>query len=97
MIVATEQAEATLPRRTRQALAAKRLTLRQLLLGAPPLADTYGWDTVFAIHLADVNRAIEKGGKTPSGFHQVSSGAGLTVTVDGTFEAGHYHQQGRFA
>jgi hypothetical protein len=38
---------------------------------APPVGDeasTYGWDTAFAIRVADVNAAIEKAGTSPTSF-----------------------------
>lgn len=78
--------EAALPRRTQQALRARRQWLSGTLREGPAIADTFGWDTVFAIGLQAVNSSIKKGGSTPKGFTKTMSGAGLAVTVNGTFD-----------
>ena len=78
--------DATLPRRTRGALRARHHWIASALGDGPAIADTFGWDTVFAIGLPDVNRAVEKGGGTPRGFTRTASGGGMNVTVTGTFD-----------
>ncbi len=53
--------------------------------GAPRAAqaiDTFGWDTVSAIRLPDVNKAIEKAGSSPSGFDSTGDSGARGV---GTF------------
>jgi hypothetical protein len=46
-------------------------------------ASTYGWDTVFGIHIADANAAIIKAGKSPKTFQTVDTPDGMSVA--GTF------------
>jgi hypothetical protein len=46
-------------------------------------ANTYGWDTVFAVHIADVNRAIEKAGRSPKTFN--ASDNEDAASASGTF------------
>lgn len=46
-------------------------------------ADTYDWDTVFAIKFIDANRALRKPGATPTAFSVTDEGA----TAAGTFSA----------
>lgn len=75
-----------LPRRTRRYLEARRQALAAPLPGAEEgIADTYGWDTVFAIRLDDVNRAIVNEGTTPESFQVTRSDAGREVGLDGRF------------
>ena len=46
-------------------------------------ADTFGWDTVFALRVDDVNKAIISGKSTPTTFSQsVNNGE---VVASGTF------------
>lgn len=48
-------------------------------------AQTYGWDSVFAMHICDVNDAIKKAGSSPTTFSAVDDQDGFFV--DGTFGA----------
>jgi hypothetical protein len=48
-------------------------------------AEAYGWDTVFALHIADANAAIAHAGSSPTGFHATDSADGYAA--DGTFGA----------
>lgn len=43
------------------------------------VADTYGWDTVFAIHIADANAAIAAQKTSPCSFRQVDEAEGYTI------------------
>ncbi|HEU4430019.1 MAG TPA: TULIP family P47-like protein [Myxococcota bacterium] len=74
-----------LPRRSQLAMAVRSQWLNGPLLDSAQLADTYGWDTVFAIGLADVNRAIVKSGATPSGFEIERASGAMRVRISGTF------------
>jgi Clostridium P-47 protein len=47
-----------------------------------PIADTLGWDTVFAINLPHVNEALKQPGSAPGGFSQFFSS---TYAIAGTF------------
>ncbi|MEM5428787.1 TULIP family P47-like protein [Cupriavidus oxalaticus] len=49
---------------------------------APPTdtAETYGWDTVFATHIADANAAIVKAGSSPSSFAASDVADGYSVS-----------------
>lgn len=47
-----------------------------------PIADTLGWDTVFAINLPHVNEALKQPGSAPGEFHQSFS---PTYAIAGTF------------
>ena len=50
-------------------------------------ASTYGWDTVFAMHIADVNRAIMKAGTTPPGFEVIDAQDNIAATGEfGTWQ-----------
>jgi len=51
------------------------------------LADTYGWDTAFAIRIDDVNAAIVRKGTSPKTFTASATDtmSHVTVTVSGTF------------
>jgi len=51
---------------------------------APPVdtAQTYGWDTVFAIHIADANAAIATAKTSPPNWRQVDAADGYTVSGD---------------
>jgi hypothetical protein len=42
-------------------------------------AQTYGWDTVFAIHIADANAAIAKAGSSPPSFNAEDAADGYSV------------------
>ncbi|MDH5773383.1 MAG: TULIP family P47-like protein [Nitrospirota bacterium] len=46
-------------------------------------ADTYGWDTVFGIHIGDVNAAIIKAGSSPKSFDVADPDDAVSAT--GTF------------
>lgn len=49
-------------------------------------ADTYDWDTVFAIRFADANKALAKPGATPTTFSVTDSSSTTgTTTANGTF------------
>jgi hypothetical protein len=50
-------------------------------------ADTYGWDTAFAIRVDDVNAAIIRKGSSPKSFSAASKDphTGIAVVVTGTF------------
>lgn len=48
-------------------------------------ADTYGWDTVFAIRYSDVNSAIARAGSSPDRIDQTESSGSQTVTIGGPF------------
>ncbi|MCC6461682.1 MAG: TULIP family P47-like protein [Saprospiraceae bacterium] len=62
----------------------------RLLAAAPaaaspiPKADTFGWDTVFAIRLPDVNNALKKPGANPGSFSQ---DLGDGYTIQGEFDS----------
>ncbi|MBK8035805.1 MAG: TULIP family P47-like protein [Verrucomicrobiaceae bacterium] len=43
-------------------------------------ASTNGWDTVFAMHIAEVNRAIAKAGTSPAAFEVTDAEDGITAT-----------------
>lgn len=42
-------------------------------------AETYGWDTVFAIHIADANAAIAKAGTSPKTFEATDEADGVSA------------------
>ncbi|HOA93467.1 MAG TPA: TULIP family P47-like protein [Quisquiliibacterium sp.] len=50
-------------------------------------ADTYGWDTVFAVRVDDVNAAIARRGSSPTSFAGSSKDphTGVAVNVSGSF------------
>jgi hypothetical protein len=50
-------------------------------VAVPEPASTFGWDTVFAISIADVNRELAKPGVCPPGFASQQGG----IDVHGTF------------
>lgn len=52
----------------------------------PPKADTLGWDTVFAIRMIDVNKAIVKQKTTPPTF-SASNPLGEGSSLSGSFAA----------
>jgi hypothetical protein len=45
------------------------------------LADTYGWDTAYAITLPDLNAAIKKSNASPTTFAYEQDG----ISISGTF------------
>ncbi len=53
--------------------------------GSDSSADTYGWDTVFAISYADVNRAIAAKKSSPTKFKQEVTDEGDKIAIEGTF------------
>lgn len=53
------------------------------LLAAADSADSYGWDTVFAVHIADANAAIVRAGTSPPAFQGTDAPDGYSVA--GTF------------
>ncbi|MEM7375100.1 MAG: TULIP family P47-like protein [Bacteroidota bacterium] len=50
---------------------------------ASPIADTFGWDTVFAIRLPDLNNAIKTTGSSPKAFKEDLGGG---YTIEGGFD-----------
>jgi hypothetical protein len=50
---------------------AQRYLMEQFVTGS---VNTFGWDTVFAIRLADVNEQIRRQGSSPASFSQESDG-----------------------
>lgn len=48
-------------------------------LAAAETADTYGWDTVFVVHIADANAAIVRAGTSPPGFQGTDAPDGYSV------------------
>jgi hypothetical protein len=83
MTLITEHA---LPRLTLKEMSKHRMLLSAVLGDGPRVADTFGWDTVFAIALNDVNRAIVHCGSSPGAFSRSASGSGMNVTVEGMFD-----------
>ncbi|MGE0143692.1 MAG: TULIP family P47-like protein [Planctomycetota bacterium] len=63
---------------------ARKIAPERMLLGgaaaADQKADTYDWDTVFAIRFADANRSLAKPGATPSSFSASDAGSGSSIT-----------------
>jgi len=53
--------------------------------GGNETAETYGWDTVSAIHIADANAAVARAGSSPSSFQAADTADGYAVS--GTFGA----------
>ena len=51
-----------------------------------PIADTLGWDTVFAINLPHVNEALKQPGSAPGDFSQVFSSAYAIAGTFGTWQ-----------
>lgn len=50
----------------------------QLLAAGSTVANTYGWDTVSAVRVGDMNRTIREAGSSPQRFEQaIDSGAGV--------------------
>jgi hypothetical protein len=49
------------------------------------IASTFGWDTVFAVHIADLNEAIAKLAATPAQFSAVDEGD--RISASGRFGA----------
>lgn len=74
-----------------------RITFPHLTSGPAPKArkqaqstsgavvDTFGWDTVFAIRLPDVNRAIAKAGSSPTSYRASRQYGSVNASIDGTF------------
>lgn len=58
-------------------------TKPRLGAAAPATASTNGWDTVFGMRFADVNKAIVKAGSTPPGFDYDNPGV---ESLHGTFQ-----------
>jgi len=54
----------------------------QALASPEPEADTFGWDTVFAISITDANRAILRAGVSPPSFHFEDTDG---TTIQGSF------------
>lgn len=52
-------------------------------VGVTDTAETYGWDTVFAVHIADANVAIVRARSSPASFQGNDSADG--VSVSGSF------------
>ncbi|WUR15893.1 TULIP family P47-like protein [[Empedobacter] haloabium] len=55
------------------------------------MADTYGWDTAFAIRVDDVNATIQRKGTSPKDFSTSTQdpNTGIAVAVTGTFSDWH--------
>ncbi len=64
----------------------RKIVPEAMLLGGKGLleqrADTYDWDTAFAIKFSDANRALRKPGATPANFTVSDEGASATGTFD---------------
>lgn len=63
-----------------------RLGRTKALLGdSGAQVDTFGWDTVFAIRLPDVNNAIAKAGSSPPSYQQSKAYGSVDASITGTF------------
>lgn len=54
----------------------------QLLASGATVASTYGWDTVSAVRIGDMNRAIVEASSSPKAFQQAIDGAEAHVSAD---------------